>query len=113
MQFDNPRLRQLLLMLSSDQAGEVSAAAKAIGRLLAANGADWHELAARLTAPQRGAIDISDLGHADRCEWLLDHATLNEWERGFLRSLRDRRYLTKKQRSVLNRIAERETRDAA
>jgi hypothetical protein len=40
-----PRLRQLLLMLSSDQPGEVAAAAAAIGRVLKAAGADWHALA--------------------------------------------------------------------
>jgi hypothetical protein len=52
-----PRLRQLLLMLSSDQPGEVAAAAAAIGRALKAAGTDWHGLANGLLveAPQPGA----------------------------------------------------------
>ena len=45
-----PRLRQLLLMLSSDQPGEVAAAAAAIGRVLKAAGTDWHALANGLLA---------------------------------------------------------------
>src|SRR5262245_39778790 len=48
-----PRLRQLLLMLSSDQPGEVAAAAAAIGRVLKAAGTDWHELANGLLAETR------------------------------------------------------------
>jgi hypothetical protein len=39
-----PRLRQLLLMLSSDRPGEVTAAAAAIGRALKAAGTDWRGL---------------------------------------------------------------------
>ena len=39
-----PRLRQLLLLLSSDQPGEVAAAAAAIGRALKADCADRCEL---------------------------------------------------------------------
>jgi len=45
-----PRLRQLLLLLSSDQPGEVAAAAAAIGRTLRAAGTDWHALANGLLA---------------------------------------------------------------
>jgi hypothetical protein len=45
-----PRLRQLLLLLSSDQPGEVTAAAAAIGRTLRAAGTDWHALANGLLA---------------------------------------------------------------
>jgi hypothetical protein len=49
-----PRLRQLLLMLSSNHPGEVAAAAAAIGRTLKAAGTDWHALASGLLteAPQ-------------------------------------------------------------
>ena len=39
-----PRLRHLLLLLSSDKPGEVIAAAAAVGRTLHAAGADWHDL---------------------------------------------------------------------
>jgi len=40
-----PRLRKLVLLLSSDHDGEVVAAARAIGRLLEDAGSDWHALA--------------------------------------------------------------------
>ena len=43
-----PRLAKLLPMLSSDKAGEVVAAASAIGRTLASVGCDWHDLADRI-----------------------------------------------------------------
>jgi hypothetical protein len=46
-----PRLRQLLLLLSSDQPGEVVAAAAAIKRTLKSEGHDFHDLVAGLTAP--------------------------------------------------------------
>jgi hypothetical protein len=39
-----PRLKALLLMLSSDRDGEVVAAARAVGRALKSAGADWHDL---------------------------------------------------------------------
>src|SRR5260370_34439910 len=42
------RLRKLVLMLSSDQPGEVAAAARAIGKTLKAEGRDWNWLAAKL-----------------------------------------------------------------
>jgi hypothetical protein len=48
-----PRLRQLLLMLSSNHRGEVTAAAAAIGRALKAAGTDWHGLANGLLAEAR------------------------------------------------------------
>jgi hypothetical protein len=38
------RLRQLLLMLSSDHDGEIINATRAIGRMLKAAGHDWHQL---------------------------------------------------------------------
>jgi hypothetical protein len=45
-----PRLRQLLLLLSSDQPGEVGAAAAAIKRTLRNGGCDFHDLVAGLIA---------------------------------------------------------------
>jgi hypothetical protein len=44
-----PRLRKLVLLLSSDQPGEVLAAVAAIQRALQTAGADWHDLASALT----------------------------------------------------------------
>jgi hypothetical protein len=45
-----PRLRKLLLMLSSSHDGEVIGAARAIGRALADAGTDWHQFADSVTA---------------------------------------------------------------
>jgi hypothetical protein len=47
------RLQKLLLMLSSDQDGELVAAARTIGRMLQADDSDWHDLAGRLAVPAR------------------------------------------------------------
>jgi hypothetical protein len=40
-----PRLKKLLLLLSSSHDGEVVGAARAIGRALERAGSDWHEFA--------------------------------------------------------------------
>jgi hypothetical protein len=48
-----PRLRQLILLLSSNQPGEVVAAAGAITRTLRSVGADWHTLADGLLADEQ------------------------------------------------------------
>ena len=50
-----PRLRKLVLLLSSDHDGEVVSAARAIGRMLKDAGADWHALA--------DAINLSNAAH--------------------------------------------------
>ena len=47
----NDKLSVLIPRLASDRDGEVIATARAIWRQLTAAGADWHDLAARLTAP--------------------------------------------------------------
>lgn len=46
-----PRLRKLILMLSSDHDAEVVGAARAIGRVLADSGTDWHALADVIAPP--------------------------------------------------------------
>lgn len=46
------QITKLIPMLSSDQDGEVVAAARAIGRTLKSNGFDWHDFAARFAQPQ-------------------------------------------------------------
>ena len=46
-----PKLTKLILLLSSNQDGEVVAAARAIGRTLSGAGMDWHSLAKALSAP--------------------------------------------------------------
>jgi len=40
------RIAQMMPLLSSDNTGECAAAAMAMGRLLKANGLDWHDLTA-------------------------------------------------------------------
>jgi hypothetical protein len=54
-----PRLQKLLLMLSSEQPGEVISAAHAIGRTLKSAGADWHDLAGLLAGPVSTGADWS------------------------------------------------------
>jgi len=46
-----PKLQRLLILLSSDQPGEVVAAAAAIKRILKSAGCDYHDLVAGLGAP--------------------------------------------------------------
>src|SRR4029077_6987977 len=80
-----PRLRRLLLLLSSGQPGEVAAAAAAIGRTLKSADSDWHALAGALTeAPAQpkaqhaepdGANDAPDDWDAMR-EFCLQHSHL-------------------------------------
>ena len=47
----SPKLSKLILLLSSNQDGEVVAAARAIGRTLSGAGMDWHNLVKALTTP--------------------------------------------------------------
>jgi hypothetical protein len=64
-----PRLRQLLLLLSSDQPGEVAAAAAAISRTLKKAGASWHDLVDRLNAePQSKQSGFAE-SNADAADW--------------------------------------------
>ena len=53
-----PKLPQLLLLLSSDQPGEVVTAAHAIGRALKTAGADWHDLAEAISRPEPAPVVI-------------------------------------------------------
>jgi hypothetical protein len=103
----NSRLKQLLLMLSSDQPGEVTAAAAAITRTLKNQGADWHALVDGLVKeapqPKRSArADHDDDAAADwrtMREYCLRHRDrLRERELEFLDSLGNwRGDLTEKQ----------------
>ncbi len=54
------RLKKLVLMLSSEQDGEVVAAARAIGRNLKDTGLDWHWLADHLSGEYRADPKRSD-----------------------------------------------------
>jgi hypothetical protein len=71
------RLTKLLLMLSSDQPGEVVSAARAIDRTLKDTGADWHDFAARLSAPAKTAHrNGADGNWHEMRELCLRHSTL-------------------------------------
>jgi hypothetical protein len=56
-----PRLRKLILMLSSSHDGEVVGAARAIARVLQDANADWHALA--------DAISFPNQTHASHLKW--------------------------------------------
>jgi hypothetical protein len=120
-----PRLRQLLLMLSSDQPGEVAAAAAAIGRALKAAGTDWHALASGLLAeaPHPSARqwrDNDDTGDAtdswrEMHEYCVEHTDLlRSREQEFIESLGEwRGRPTEKQLAWLCSIYARLRRQAA
>jgi hypothetical protein len=59
-----PRLRQLVLLLSSSHPGEVTNAAAAIGRTLRTAGADWHAFAEAIepTIPDAEMKKLYDAG---------------------------------------------------
>jgi len=102
-----PKLAKLLPLLSSDQDGEVIAAARAISRALASVGADWHDLVKVLTEP--ASAEIEDFPFVLRC--LHGHPALTDWEARFIASIvgqqaRGRR-LSAKQRAVVMRAWER------
>ena len=109
------KLRQCLLLLSSEHDGEVVAAARAINRLLGSGGKDWHWLAASIgggepadwearvreayelgrKSAQRsgGRQDVTDVDafedHQAAAEWLFDNhgSRLRDKERDFLETM--------------------------
>jgi hypothetical protein len=111
---DAERLKKLLLMLSSDQPGEVVAAAQAIGRTLKTDGSDWHALARRLSAPATAKTRTSGTSHRDTNdedwralrEYCLQHEDqLRPREQEFIDDIGDwRGDLTEKQFSWLTSI---------
>jgi hypothetical protein len=117
-----PRLRQLLLLLSSDQPGEVAAAAAAITRTLKSEGMDWHALVDGLTKEPRPRRSAHSANHSDETsdwramrEYCLERCErLRDREREFLEDLgRWRGDLTEKQHSWLLAIHGRLRRTAA
>jgi hypothetical protein len=108
------RLKPLLLMLSSDQPGEVAAAARAIGRTLKSAGVDWHDLAGLLTAkaPARAPSKAQPPPWDDDLDWhemrkfCLEHSELlRSRELEFIENLADwRGDLTIKQHDWLGAI---------
>jgi hypothetical protein len=63
------RLTKLVLMLSSSHDGEVVNAARAIGRALQDDGADWHDLARRLSAPARARASETSHRETNDKDW--------------------------------------------
>lgn len=126
-----PRLRQLVLLLSSDQPGEIVAAATAITRTLRGAGADWHILAdAITTAPAESARRSSPppppppppprqqtWACVNNPKQFLDRLKTepwpSAWESEFVTSIRAQldsfmpRELSSKQRAVLDRLVRR------
>ena len=98
-----PKLRQLLLLLSSDQPGEVVAAAAAIKRALRSRGCDFHDLVAGLTTPPplapNSQADFDDGDWRAMRDFCLKHESrLRSREREFINDLkRWRGKLTSKQ----------------
>ncbi len=81
------KLFKLVLLLSSDQPGEVQAAAKAIGRILESRGRSWHDLAATLAAEpelhrRSPSEDLRSIAH-----FLLTRPGWSGHERDFLLSM--------------------------
>lgn len=97
------RLEKLLLMLSSNQDGEVIGAVRAVERTLRSVGADWHDLVAALLRP----VPASSFGsHREWCamrEFCAQHQDeLQPREREFISDLaRWRGALTEKQSAWL------------
>jgi hypothetical protein len=90
-----PRLRQLLLLLSSDQPGEVAAAAAAITRTLKSLGASWHDLVdglARENPQPKWSRNATDDDEAD------------DWRRMRKFCLERRRRLRARELDFLNNI---------
>jgi hypothetical protein len=108
-----PRLRQLLLLLSSDQPGEVAAAAAAITRTLEKTGASWHDLVDGLVKdapqPKQSPFDSDTDRNKSASDWrtmrafcLSQRDRLRERELEFLEDIgRWRGDLTEKQHGWL------------
>ncbi len=125
------KLRRLIPLLGSPVDAEVVATARAIERVLATAGADWHDLAAMVTTlrpaqpirtrrPRPGPHDADAVkAHKAMLERVAlamagnpDGRRLAPWEQGFLRSINDQIHrlgtpLTDKQLAALQRIHDR------
>jgi hypothetical protein len=74
------KLGKLIPVLSSDKDGEVLAAVRAISGAIAAEGLDWHDLAATVSSTLEERLPVSaavapparfsDMSHFERLAWL-------------------------------------------
>jgi hypothetical protein len=110
---DADRLHKLVLLLSSNQPGEVAAAAAAIGRLLTSRGRSWHDLAQQLCEPSLSPPPPpppSSPGIIEMLDGIANHGDgwLTQWETEFCDSVREqyrrRGQLSPKQQNILERI---------
>ena len=112
-----PKLEKLVLMLSSDQPGEVVAAAAAIKRTLRTAGADFHDLARGLIGTATSSSSSSSTSSSSRedRDWRPLHAyckchldELSSREQDFMSTLdRWKGNITERQRTWLEAIHDR------
>lgn len=111
------KIAKMALMLSSDNDGEVVAAASAIGRMLKVNGWTWHDLAAQISAQlEQPRIDVrwvaiweeGDEVLLNLISEMLHERELTEWQEGFLLSIdgliKRGSELTDKQRATVRKV---------
>jgi hypothetical protein len=103
-----PRIGQLIRLLGSDQDGEVVAAARALGRLLASVGEDFHTLADTIERSAPAAHHGCD-DHRAMARWLLNSgARLSPKEWAFVANMANRfGSLSDRQEAWLQAIFER------
>jgi len=130
------RISRLLPMLSSDKQGEVIAAVNAIGRVLAAGGGNWHDLAKRVDGgspgvaygqekretkpppytkqreqPNRTVYVVRTWGEMVEILLIKFSDRMSKWERDFCLSLRDQLRkspsISPKQDKILTDISDR------
>lgn len=126
MSIGGQKLLQLVLLLGSDKDGEVVAAARAIGRLLAKEKKDWHDLAKLIEGRPAAEERVDPPPRRDRAGWKppgavflaemeewLDAPGLTGWEINFLASILDRNAgatffaPSSKQAAVIERIKQK------
>jgi len=104
-----PILVKLIPRLASNHDGEVVATARAIERVLKADGCDWHDLAGAITLlpkPQVRLVDDDWRATLAFCAMHIHHLKMRDRE--FIKSLAHwRRDLTEKQKDWLEDIAAR------
>jgi hypothetical protein len=112
------KLDPLIRRLATDHDGERLATVAALGRVLAAGGSNFHELADCVVAgaqPSRVIVIERDVPYAASdlamASALDGSPSLSEWENGFVANLLDRlrrhRRISSKQRAILTEIYRR------
>jgi hypothetical protein len=93
---DLQRIKPFLLLLASDQAGEVAAAAAALVRALKATGHDLHDLFQIIQSATTPAPSKPEPAWRDMARAILahdkEHESLNDKERGFVKQIAAQRW---------------------